>query len=208
MMENYILEILSRFSYIGIFFLIFIENIFPPIPSELILVFGGFISKKLNLSFFMLVIFSTLGSCLGAMLLYYLGKKISKERLDDFFNKGWVKKLGFKVDSVNKSLKYFNRYNSLAVFIGRCIPVVRSLISIPAGMEQMNFKKFIVYTGVGSLIWNTLLIYVGRIMEEKWKEGVAIVEKYSTIILFLLILFFVGKHFLKKIINKRGKNER
>lgn len=207
-MENYILEILSKFSYVGIFFLIFIENIFPPIPSELILVFGGFISKKLNLSFFLLVVFSTLGSCLGAMLLYYLGKKISKERLDSFFNKGWVKKLGFKVKSVNKSLEYFNKYNSLAVFIGRCVPVVRSLISIPAGMESMNFKKFIIYTGVGSLIWNTLLIYVGRVMEEKWKEGVAIVEKYSTIILFLLILFFIRKYFLKKFINRRGNDER
>lgn len=207
-MENYILEILSKFSYVGIFFLIFIENIFPPIPSELILVFGGFISKKLNLSFFLLVFFSTLGSCLGAMLLYYLGKKISKERLDSFFNKGWVKKLGFKSKSVNKSLEYFNKYNSLAVFIGRCVPVVRSLISIPAGMESMNFKKFIIYTGVGSLIWNTLLIYVGRVMEEKWKEGVAIVEKYSTIILFLLILFFIIKHFFKKFINRRGNDER
>lgn len=207
-MENYILEILSKFSYIGIFFLIFIENIFPPIPSEVILVFGGFISKKLNLSFFLLVAFSTLGSCLGATLLYYLGKKISKERVESFFNKSWVKKLGFKSKSVTKSLEYFNKYNSLSVFIGRCVPVVRSLISIPAGMESMNFKKFIVYTGIGSLIWNTLLIYVGRAMEEKWKEGVAIVEKYSTIILFLLILFFIIKHFFKKFINRRGNDER
>ena len=160
-MEDYILNILSKFSYLGIFFLIFIENVFPPIPSELILVFGGFISKSLNLNFLLLVVFATLGSSTGAIILYYAGKKIPLEKMESFLEKKWVKRLGFKPGDIKKSLKYFEKYSTFAVFFGRCVPVVRSLISIPAGMQNMSLRKFLIYTTIGSGIWNTLLIYIG-----------------------------------------------
>ena len=116
-MEDYILNILSKFSYLGIFFLIFIENVFPPIPSELILVFGGFISKNLNLNFLLLVIFATLGSSTGAIILYYAGKKIPLEKMENFLEKKWVKRLGFKPGDIKKSLKYFEKYSTFAVFL-------------------------------------------------------------------------------------------
>lgn len=212
-MEDYILNILSKFSYLGIFFLIFIENVFPPIPSELILVFGGFISKSLNLNFLLLVVFATLGSSTGAIILYYAGKKIPLEKMESFLEKKWVKRLGFKPGDIKKSLKYFEKYSTFAVFFGRCIPVVRSLISIPAGMQNMSLRKFLIYTTVGSGIWNTLLIYIGRVTQDKWKEGLLILERYSNRILGIIILFFIVKFLIKRFLKKRkeklneGKNE-
>lgn len=202
-MEQYIIDILTKFSYLGIFFLIFIENVFPPIPSELILVFGGFISKKLDLSFLLMIIFATCGSSLGAIFLYFVGKKIPLEKLDNFLNKKWVQRLGFKPGDIEKTLKYFEKYNTLAVFLGRCVPVVRSLISIPAGMQNMRFKKFIFYTTIGSFIWNTFLIYIGRVTQDKWEEGLFILEKYSNRIFTIIILFFIIKFLVKKFLNRR-----
>lgn len=206
-MEDYILNILSKFSYLGIFFLIFIENVFPPIPSELILVFGGFISKSLNLNFLLLVVFATLGSSTGAIILYYAGKKIPLEKMESFLEKKWVKRLGFKPGDIKKSLKYFEKYSTFAVFFGRCIPVVRSLISIPAGMQNMSLKKFLIYTTIGSGIWNTLLIYIGRVTQDKWKEGLLILERYSNRILGLIVLAFVIKFLVKRFLKKRKKSE-
>lgn len=206
-MEDYILNILSKFSYLGIFFLIFIENVFPPIPSELILVFGGFISKSLNLNFLLLVIFATLGSSTGAIILYYAGKKIPLEKMESFLEKKWVKRLGFKPGDIKKSLKYFEKYSTFAVFFGRCVPVVRSLISIPAGMQNMSLRKFLIYTTIGSGIWNTLLIYIGRVTQDKWKEGLLILERYSNRILGLIILAFIIKFLVKRFLKKRKKSE-
>lgn len=206
-MEDYILNILSKFSYLGIFFLIFIENVFPPIPSELILVFGGFISKSLNLNFLLLVIFATLGSSTGAIILYYAGKKIPLEKMESFLEKKWVKRLGFKPGDIKKSLKYFEKYSTFAVFFGRCVPVVRSLISIPAGMQNMSLRKFLIYTTIGSGIWNTLLIYIGRVTQNKWKEGLLILERYSNRILGLIVLAFVIKFLVKRFLKKRKKSE-
>ena len=206
-MEDYILNILSKFSYLGIFFLIFIENVFPPIPSELILVFGGFISKSLNLNFLLLVIFATLGSSTGAIILYYAGKKIPLEKMESFLEKKWVKRLGFKSGDIKKSLKYFEKYSTFAVFFGRCVPVVRSLISIPAGMQNMSLRKFLIYTTIGSGIWNTLLIYIGRVTQDKWKEGLLILERYSNRILGLIILAFIVKFLVKRFLKKRKKSE-
>lgn len=206
-MEEYILNILSKFSYLGIFFLIFIENVFPPIPSELILVFGGFISKSLNLNFLLLVVFATLGSSTGAIILYYAGKKIPLEKMESFLEKKWVKRLGFKPGDIKKSLKYFEKYSTFAVFFGRCVPVVRSLISIPAGMQNMSLRKFLIYTTIGSGIWNTLLIYIGRVTQDKWKEGLLILERYSNRILGLIVLAFVIKFLVKRFLKKRKKSE-
>lgn len=206
-MEEYILNILSKFSYLGIFFLIFIENVFPPIPSELILVFGGFISKSLNLNFLLLVVFATLGSSTGAIILYYAGKKIPLEKMESFLEKKWVKRLGFKPGDIKKSLKYFEKYSTFAVFFGRCVPVVRSLISIPAGMQNMSLRKFLIYTTIGSGIWNTLLIYIGRVTQDKWKEGLLILERYSNRILGLIVLFLVIKFLVKRFLKKRKKLE-
>lgn len=206
-MEDYILNILSKFSYLGIFFLIFIENVFPPIPSELILVFGGFISKSLNLNFLLLVVFATLGSSTGAIILYYAGKKIPLEKMESFLEKKWVKRLGFKPGDIKKSLKYFEKYSTFAVFFGRCVPVVRSLISIPAGMQNMSLRKFLIYTTIGSGIWNTLLIYIGRVTQDKWKEGLLILERYSNRILGLIVLAFVIKFLVKRFLKKRKKSE-
>ena len=161
----------------------------------------------MNLNFLLLVVFATLGSSTGAIILYYAGKKIPLEKMESFLEKKWVKRLGFKPGDIKKSLKYFEKYSTFAVFFGRCIPVVRSLISIPAGMQNMSLRKFLIYTTIGSGIWNTLLIYIGRVTQDKWKEGLLILERYSNRILGLIILAFVIKFLVKRFLKKRKKSE-
>ena len=159
------------------------------------------------MNFLLLVIFATLGSSTGAIILYYAGKKIPLEKMENFLEKKWVKRLGFKPGDIKKSLKYFEKYSTFAVFFGRCVPVVRSLISIPAGMQNMSLRKFLIYTTIGSGIWNTLLIYIGRVTQDKWKEGLLILERYSNRILGLIVLAFVIKFLVKRFLKKRKKSE-
>ena len=151
-MENLIVEIMNSFGYIGICLLIMIENVFPPIPSELILTFGGFMTISSNMTIFGCIIASTIGSLLGAVILYYIGKILNKERLIKIVNSKYGKLLRIKTKDIESADKWFDEKGNKTVFFCRFVPIVRSLISIPAGMSEMPFVKFIIYTLLGSLI--------------------------------------------------------
>lgn len=198
---------MNSFGYLGIFFLIFIENIFPPIPSEIILSLGGFLTTVpgSTMSIFGVIIFATLGSVLGAVVLYYLGKLVNKNRIDIFLEKKWVKRLGFKKKEIDKTFVFFEKWENIAILFGRCIPIIRSLISIPAGMTNMKMGAFLIYTTIGSLIWNTLLVVAGAILGENWGLVVQITDKYKNII--LIILGLVAIYFLYKFFIKKNKKE-
>ena len=157
-MEEFVISIMNQFGYFGIFFLIFIENIFPPIPSEVVLLFGGFMTTYSKLNLFGMIIFSTLGSTVGAIVLYYIGKILNKERLKKIVSGKIGKVLRLKASDIEKADKWFDTKGNKTVFFCRFIPVVRSLISIPAGMSEMIMSKFLLYTITGSLIWNTVLL--------------------------------------------------
>ena len=159
-MEEFVISIMNQFGYFGIFFLIFIENIFPPIPSEVVLLFGGFMTTYSKLNLFGMIIFSTLGSTVGAIVLYYIGKILNKERLKKIVSGKIGKVLRLKASDIEKADKWFDTKGNKTVFFCRFIPVVRSLISIPAGMSEMIMSKFLLYTITGSLIWNTVLLFV------------------------------------------------
>ena len=188
-MGDFILNIMETYSYIGIFFLIAIENIFPPIPSEVILTFGGFITKSTNLTPVGVILASTIGSLLGAIILYYLGALITKFT--------W-----FKKNNLDKTNNWFNKYGQKAVLFGRCIPIIRSLISIPAGINNMNMYIFLLYTVIGSLIWNTLLVYAGVILADNWHIFASLISKYSKVILLIITIYIFYKIW-KKCIHKR-----
>ena len=188
-MGDFILNIMETYSYIGIFFLIAIENIFPPIPSEVILTFGGFITKSTNLTPVGVILASTIGSLLGAIILYYLGALITKFT--------W-----FKKNNLDKTNNWFNKYGQKVVLFGRCIPIIRSLISIPAGINNMNMYIFLLYTVIGSLIWNTLLVYAGVILADNWHIFASLISKYSKVILLIITIYIFYKIW-KKCIHKR-----
>lgn len=200
-MEEFVISIMNQFGYFGIFFLIFIENIFPPIPSEVVLLFGGFMTTYSKLNLFGMVIFSTLGSTVGAIVLYYIGKILNKERLKKIVSGKIGKILRLKASDIEKADKWFDTKGNKTVFFCRFIPVVRSLISIPAGMSEMIMSKFLIYTITGSLIWNTVLLFVGSKVGENWKKIEQMMSQYSHIILIILIIAFIGfviYHFSKK----------
>lgn len=206
-MEEFVISIMNQFGYFGIFFLIFIENIFPPIPSEVVLLFGGFMTTYSKLNLIGMVIFSTLGSTVGAIVLYFIGKILNKERLKRIVSGKIGKVLRLKASDIDKADHWFDTKGNKTVFFCRFIPVVRSLISIPAGMSEMAMGKFLLYTITGSLIWNTVLLFVGSKVGENWKRIEAIMSQYSHIILILLIIGFLGfviYHFSKK---KKAKSK-
>lgn len=194
---------MNQFGYWGMLFLIFIENIFPPIPSEIILPFGGFVTtlEKSEVTVFGLIIFATLGSIFGAFILYWIGTLLNVNKLETWLEKKWIKRLGFKKNEVEKTVKFFEKWKGVAVFFGRCVPIVRSLISIPAGMVKMNLLKFTLYTAFGSLVWNTLLISAGAFLGENWRNVVTFVDEYKNIVLIILstvTIILIWRYFKKR----------
>lgn len=204
-MQTIIINVMNQFGYFGIMFLIAIENIFPPIPSEVILTFGGFITTKSNLSIIGVIIASTIGSIIGAIALYYIGKILNKDRLKKIVSGKIGKILFLKPKDIDKADKWFDEKGNKTVFFCRFIPVVRSLISIPAGMSEMPLKKFLTYTILGSLIWNSVLVIIGSLVGENWGKIVDIISIYSKFVLIILIIitFIIILLFIRKKRHKK-----
>ena len=190
-MQEFIIQMMNQFGYFGVFFLIALENIFPPIPSEVILLFGGFMTTYTKLNVIGVVIASTLGSLLGAIVLYYIGKILNKERLKKIIHGKIGKVLRLKASDIDKADHWFDTKGNKTVFFCRFIPIVRSLISIPAGMSEMPMGKFLIYTTVGTMIWNTVLTVLGNKVGENWEDILLIFENYSHIAAVVLVIIFV-----------------
>lgn len=190
-MSDWMISIIEQYGYIGIAFMIFIENVFPPIPSEIVLLFGGFFAVKTNLSITLVIVASTVGAILGAVLLYGLGLLFDVEQIEK-----WTKKYGkwirLDIQDVKKADAWFDRYGGWMVFFGRLMPVVRSLISIPAGMSNMPFLKFLLLSTAGTAIWNTILVLVGMKVGENWQDILAYLDAYSYTIYGLLLVGLIG----------------
>lgn len=206
-MEQIMIDIMNSFGYFGIFFLIMIENVFPPIPSELILTFGGFMTVSSNMTIVGVIIAATFGSLLGAGILYGIGKLLNKERLIKIVTSKYGKLLRVKPKDIEAADKWFDTKGSITVLICRCVPIVRSLISIPAGMSDMPIPKFLVYTTIGSAVWNTFLVCVGAFAGDKKDAILGVIDNISHIVLILLVIMFVGFviWFYKRKTNKREK---
>jgi len=178
---------MENYGYFGILLLIAIENLFPPIPSEVILTFGGFMTTTSELTIFGVVLAATLGSLIGAILLYGVGRLLSAERLEAIVVR-YGSILRLKPEDIRKADAWFDRYGPWAVFLGRLVPVVRSLISIPAGSSGMRFTSFLALTTVGSAIWNTALVSVGAAVGASWDSIVHYMDVYSNVVYALLAL--------------------
>lgn len=190
-MEEIIINLMNQFGYAGIMFLIMIENVFPPIPSEIILCFGGFMTTTTKMTVLGVIIASTIGSLLGAIILYLVGRLLNKERLIKIVNGKIGKILRLKAKDIEMADRWFDEKGNLTVFFCRFIPIVRSLISIPAGMSEMPFLKFMTLTTIGTVIWNTVLTILGSVMGENWVKIADIMDKFSSITLIVLIIIFI-----------------
>lgn len=190
-MQEIIIEIMNQFGYFGIMLLIAIENIFPPIPSEVILTFGGFMTTFSSLTVVGVIIFSTFGALLGALVLYFIGRILKKERLMKLAEGKVGKTLRFKKEDIEKADNWFNKKGTKAVFFCRFIPIIRSLISIPAGINGMKLSSFMFYTLLGTAIWNTVLTVLGSVLGENYTKIVDIINIYGNITLIIIIIIFI-----------------
>lgn len=208
-MQETILDIINQFGYIGIFLLIMIENIFPPIPSEVILTFGGFMTTYTNMNVWGVIVAATIGSVLGAIILYIIGRMLNVERLTRLFESKLCKLLRLKKEDVSKADRWFLKHGNKAVFFCRFVPIVRSLISIPAGVSKMRLGPFLSFTVIGTFIWNVVLVYLGRIAGNAWDTIARYVDVYTMIALavFALIAIVVAALFIKRRFLDTTKHE-
>jgi alkaline phosphatase len=206
-MQELIINVMNQFGYFGILFLIALENVFPPIPSEVILTFGGFMTISTSMTVLGVIVFSTIGSVLGALILYGIGRLLTRERLENILGSKLGRMLGFKKDDVKKSEDWFIKRGKITVFFCRFIPIIRSLISIPAGMTKMNVGIFLLLTTIGTAIWNTVLVLLGAAFGASWDKIASVIDKYSTTTLYVIcVAFAVGCFvFYKKRIAKKSK---
>jgi len=190
----------SNIAYLVICFAMFLENIIPPIPSEIIMPLGGFYVYQGNLNFYILVLFGLIGTVIGALPWYFLGRFLNEKKLANFVeSKG--KFLGITSKDFNKSKLWFDKYGVSLVFWGRLVPGIRTLISVPAGIECMPLKRFLIWTTLGSLIWVVFLSLSGYLFGENYRVIESYIDNFKIFIkpLFIIVLVFFIFKYIKNI---------
>lgn len=186
-MQNWITDFMEQFGYLGVFLMIALENVFPPIPSEVILTFGGFMTTNTDLTVIGVIIAATLGSVVGAIILYWIGYLLNVDKLEKIIDR-WGHILRVTKRDIHKANAWFDKYGYWTVLFCRMIPLIRSLISIPAGMSKMKFPMFLLFTTIGTLIWNIILVVVGAAVGESWESIVEFMDVYSNITYTIIAL--------------------
>jgi membrane protein DedA with SNARE-associated domain len=176
-------DVIEKLGYWGLALMVALENVFPPIPSEVVLPMAGFLTGDGRMNYGLALLAATIGSVVGALILYEIGHLIGETRLRALVHK-YGKWLGVKDSDIDKADQWFDRYGGVAVMLCRVVPIVRSLISIPAGLRRMPLGTFILYTTIGSAVWNAVLIGAGWILGDNWDE----VEQYVGYLQYLVIL--------------------
>ncbi|AHB42300.1 hypothetical protein RAAC3_TM7C00001G0443 [Candidatus Saccharibacteria bacterium RAAC3_TM7_1] len=200
--ETWVTSIMEQLGEPGVGLLVLLENLFPPIPSEIILPLAGFTASQGEFWIISVILWATLGSVVGAILLYYVGAMLGRDRTRAIFRKMPL----VRINDVDKTEAWFLKHEARTVFFGRMIPIFRSLISIPAGVERMNMALFIAYTAVGSLIWNSTLIGLGFILGENFH----LVEEYVGFFQYLVIavvLLGIGYFVIRRLRQKQNEQQ-
>lgn len=189
-LTHWIISIMEQLGYLGIALLMFLDNVFPPIPSEIIMPSAGLTAAQGQLSLTGVIIAGSIGSLIAAAVLYGIGRMISHDRLFQWVDR-YGKYLFIKRADVQKALQWFEKYGHRIVFFGRMIPAVRSLISIPAGMSHMPFWKFMLYSGAGTIIWTTFLASVGFYFGENQTLMHQIFSQVGYVIISIVAVLFI-----------------
>lgn len=199
-MEQIITDFISKWGYTAIFILILLENVLPVVPSEIILTFAGLLSVKSHLSFWTLLIIATIASFIGLLILYYICRLISEEKLYRFVDRHgkWMK---LKSKDLKRANDWFKKYGAWAVFLCRFVPVLRVLITIPAGINRMNVIQFTTLSLIGTTIWNFALILLGRLLSDSFDALMNGIHTYSRImyvIIIIAVIYFVIRYLMKR----------
>ncbi len=191
--------VIRTLGYPGIVLIMAAENVFPPIPSELVMPFAGFMAREGSFNIMGVIAAGMLGSVLGALVLYWFGAWANEAVVRRFIRR-WGRYAFISEDDLDVSLQYFNRHGEAVIFFGRLIPLVRSLISIPAGMDRMPLPRFLFYTVLGTTVWSAVLTYAGWLLRENYDIVARYVERYQSVVLLLItgaILLFLYMRIVK-----------
>lgn len=186
-LATWVQDVIESLGYLGVALLVIAENLFPPIPSEIVLPFAGFVARRGDGSVVVMVVASTIGSVVGALVLYAIAAAIGPERIHSFVVR-FGKWFGVKESDMVRAEEWFDRRSNAAVLVGRCVPLIRSLVSIPAGFRRMKFVPFITLTAIGSAVWNIALIGAGAALGDQWDR----VGDYVGIFQWLVIAAIFG----------------
>lgn len=198
--SEWAIKIMDALGGPGAGLLIALENLFPPLPSEVILPLAGFSAGQGHLSIMSAIIWTTIGSVTGALLLYWLGAWLGRDRMYALVRRVPL----LRVTDVQKAERVFVKYQARAVLFGRLMPVVRSLISIPAGIERMPLPSFLIFTTMGSLMWNTVLVSAGYVLGNQWHRVEDYVKTFEYAILASVAIGVVW--YLAKRLRARSMN--
>ena len=195
---NLVIAVLDKVGYLGVFFGMALESACIPIPSEAILPFGGFLSYSGRLNLYWVILLGTLGGTFGSLAAYYLGKLGGRPLVEKYADR-----LRLNRAHLEKSDYYFDKYGEKIVFFSRLIPIIRTFISLPAGISRMDVRKFLIYTFAGSLLWSTILGYAGFAMGQNWVlmrtwfhfADIAV----AAVIVFYIVYMFAAR--IKKRVN-------
>jgi membrane protein DedA with SNARE-associated domain len=187
---DWITGFIERTGYFGIALLMFVENVFPPIPSELIMPLAGFTAARGELNIVGAVLVGSVGSVLGSTLWYFAGYWLGADRLKRLAARHgrW---LTLTPDEIDKADAWFDRHGHKAVLIGRLVPAVRTLISVPAGISEMRLVPFLIYSGIGTLVWTTLLGSAGYFLESQYEQVAAWLNPVSNVVIGALVLWYI-----------------
>ena len=189
-LATWVQDVIEQLGYVGVALLVVAENVFPPIPSEIVLPFAGFVAQRGSESVVIMILAATVGSVGGALIMYWIAAVIGDERLHAFtrrFGK-WVQ---IREADLNRAEEWFDRHATSAVLLGRCVPLIRSVVSIPAGFRRMKLVPYIAYTFAGSLVWNILLIGAGALLGDNWERVGSYVGIFQWVVIVLVAVAVV-----------------
>ena len=201
-LATWVQDVIEQLGYLGVALLVVAENVFPPIPSEVVLPFAGFVAQRGSESVVLMILAATVGSVGGALIMYWIAAVIGDERLHSFTRKfgKWVQ---IREVDLTRAEEWFDRHATSAVLIGRCVPLIRSVVSIPAGFRRMKLIPYIVYTFLGSLVWNILLIGAGALLGDNWERVGSYVGVFQWVVIALVIA--VGVRFAFGVYRRRNQ---
>ena len=185
-LATWVQDVIEQLGYLGVALLVVLENIFPPIPSEIVLPFAGFVAQQGSDSVVLMILAATVGSVIGALIMYWIAAIIGDERLHAFtrrFGK-WVQ---IREVDLTRAEEWFDRHAMSAVLVGRCVPLIRSVVSIPAGFRRMKLIPYIAYTFLGSLVWNIALVGAGAVLGENWERVEPVVATFQWIVIVVIL---------------------